>query len=88
MLIAFLQNAILYMDFLYLIEIEISRWADDTVYKIFQDPTARHCIILCLKSFESLYLSRNNKKPKPIPKLKVSMIWILKYGTVPISTVY
>ena len=37
MLIAFLQNAILYMDFLYLIEIEISRWADDTVYKIFQD---------------------------------------------------
>ena len=40
MLIAFLQNAILYMDFLYLIEIEISRRADDTVYKIFQDPTA------------------------------------------------
>ena len=83
MLIAFLQNAILYIDFLYLIEIEISRRADDTVYKIFQDPTARHCII-CLKSFESL-LSRNSKKPKPIPKLKVSMIWILKYGTVPIS---
>ena len=48
MLIAFLQNAILYMDFLYLIEIEISKRADDTVYKIFQDPTARHCII-CLK---------------------------------------
>ena len=71
MLIAFLQNAILYMDFLYLIEIEISKRADDTVYKIFQDPTARHCII-CLKSFESLYLSRNSKKPKPIPKLKVS----------------
>ena len=49
MLIAFLQNAILYMDFLYLIEIEISRWADDTVYKIFQDPTARHTAYNMLK---------------------------------------
>ncbi|XP_046860460.1 vacuolar protein sorting-associated protein 18 homolog [Xenia sp. Carnegie-2017] len=47
--------------------------AEDVVYKIFQDPTARH-IIICLQSFESLYLARTSKKVKPISKLKGHLI--------------
>ncbi|CAB4006497.1 vacuolar sorting-associated 18 homolog [Paramuricea clavata] len=54
-------------------KIEVSKKPEDTVYKIFQDPTARHAII-CLRSYESLYLARNSKKPKPIPKLKGHLI--------------
>ena len=46
------------------------------MYKVFQDPTARHAIIT-LRSNESLYLSRNSKKPKPIPKLKVGSRYLL-----------
>ncbi|XP_028399921.1 vacuolar protein sorting-associated protein 18 homolog [Dendronephthya gigantea] len=54
-------------------KIEISKRHDDTVYKVFQDPTARHAII-CLRSYESLYLARNSKKTKPIPKLKGHLV--------------
>ena len=60
------------------IEIEISRRPEDMVYKVFQDPTARHAII-SLRSCESLYLARNSKKPKPIPKLKVGSQFSVLY---------
>ena len=60
------------------LEIEVSKRPEDSVYKIFQDPTARHAII-CLRSFESLYLARSSKKPKPIPKLKVDVCSCFKH---------
>ena len=64
-------------DHVFVIEIEISKRPEDTIYKIFQDPTARHSII-CLRSFESFYLARNSKKVKPIPKLKVLLLYFFE----------
>lgn len=50
---------------------------DDSVHRIFMDPTARH-LIVCMKSQESFYLARNSKKPKPLAKMKVLYAWLLQ----------
>lgn len=50
--------------------VDITKRMDDSVHRIFMDPTARH-LIVCMKSQESFYLARNSKKPKPLAKMKV-----------------
>ncbi|XP_031550189.1 vacuolar protein sorting-associated protein 18 homolog [Actinia tenebrosa] len=53
--------------------VELSRRMDDTIYKIFLDPSARH-LIICMNSQESYYLARNSKKPKLLTKLRGHLI--------------
>ncbi|KAL5007275.1 hypothetical protein ScPMuIL_016081 [Solemya velum] len=44
-------------------EVEIPKALDDTVHKIFLDPTGRH-LLISMTSTENYYLSRNSKKPR------------------------
>ncbi|XP_022804004.1 vacuolar protein sorting-associated protein 18 homolog [Stylophora pistillata] len=53
--------------------VDITKRVDDSVHRIFMDPTARH-LIVCMKSQESFYLARNSKKPKPLAKMKGHLI--------------
>ncbi|XP_027053569.1 vacuolar protein sorting-associated protein 18 homolog [Pocillopora damicornis] len=53
--------------------VDITKRMDDSVHRIFMDPTARH-LIVCMKSQESFYLARNSKKPKPLAKMKGHLI--------------
>ncbi|KAK3737231.1 hypothetical protein QZH41_010859 [Actinostola sp. cb2023] len=74
--VALTTNIIMRIDLLNPSEIdsvEISRRMDDTVYKIFLDPTARH-LIVCMNSQELYYLARNSKKPKPLTKLRGHLV--------------
>uniref|UniRef100_A0A0B7BPA0 Pep3/Vps18 beta-propeller domain-containing protein n=1 Tax=Arion vulgaris TaxID=1028688 RepID=A0A0B7BPA0_9EUPU len=54
-------------------EVELPRAVDDSIYKIFLDPTGRH-LIVSMSSQDNFYLSRNWKKPKPIAKMKGHLI--------------
>ena len=53
--------------------VDITKRVDDSIHRIFMDPTARH-LIVCMKSQESFYLARNSKKPKPLAKMKVPVL--------------
>ena len=51
--------------------VDVTKRMDDSVHKLFLDPTARH-LIVCMESQESFYLARNSKKSKPLSKMRVS----------------
>jgi len=53
--------------------VDITKRVDDSIHRIFMDPTARH-LLVCMKSQESFYLARNSKKPKPLAKMKVHVL--------------
>ena len=53
--------------------VDITKRVDDSIHGIFMDPTARHMIV-SMKSQESFYLARDSKKPKPLAKMKVSVV--------------
>ena len=53
--------------------IEISKRLDDSIHKLFLDPTAKH-LIVCMRSQESFYLARNSSKPKPLQKCRGHLI--------------
>eukprot|EP00794_Sanderia_malayensis_P016888 gene16888-18594_t len=53
--------------------VDITKRTDDQIHKIFLDPSGRHMIV-CMKSLESFYLGRNNKKPKVLQKFKTHQI--------------
>ena len=60
--------------------VEITKRTDDKIHKIFLDPTGRH-LIVCMKSFESYHLGRNNKKPKALQKFKVCW-FLISFDTI------
>ena len=53
--------------------VDVTKRVDDSIHGIFMDPTARHMIV-SMKSQESFYLARDSKKPKPLAKMKVSVV--------------
>ena len=67
-----------------LLGVDITKRVDDSIHRIFLDPTARH-LIVCMKSQESFYLARNSKKPKPLAKMKV---WDQGYHLIVIKSSY
>lgn len=57
--------------FIVILVVEFSKNKDDEIYQLFLDPSANH-LIVSMTSGESLYLGRNNKKPRLLAKIKVN----------------
>mgnify|MGYP001792490063 CR=1 FL=1 len=54
-------------------KIEPTKRLDDSIHKLFLDPTAKH-LIVCMKSQESFYIARNSSKAKPLSKFRGHLI--------------
>ena len=52
---------------IYLPEVEISKRQEDTIHKIFLDPTGNH-LLACLHGGETYYLHSTSTKPKRLLK--------------------